>query len=165
MGARDSISLYINNLGFDGTSWKERLTATLKSWTVPVISIPSDNTKVAGTFQCGSGAAGSQACLQVKDQGGTVALQVNSDDSVNLGAGTTKSISSNTASNSDLNGTLTLAAGTQTYNFTGTYVSAPICTASDTTALNVVRVQTTTTVLTVTGTGTDVVYYICSGRN
>ncbi len=69
------------------------------------------------------------------------------------------------ATNTDLAGQLTLASGTITYTFAGPYTSAPICTASDTTAVAAVRVTTTTTALTIAGTGTDVINYACVGRN
>jgi hypothetical protein len=70
-----------------------------------------------------------------------------------------------TASNTDLAGTLTLSSGSASYSFTGTYASSPICTTSDVTALNPTKPVATTTTLTVTGTGTDVVNYICIARN
>ena len=74
-------------------------------------------------------------------------------------------IATGTASNTDLAGQLTLSTGTKTYTFVGTYVSAPICVATDVTALNPVQVSITTTVLTINGTGSDVVNYLCIGRN
>lgn len=76
-----------------------------------------------------------------------------------------KSIRSGNSGNTDLAGQITLAAGSGSFTFTGTYSSAPICTASDTTAANPVKVATTTTALTLTGTSTDVVNYVCLGRN
>ena len=75
------------------------------------------------------------------------------------------SIRTGVSTNTDLAGQLTLASGTVSYTFIGTYLSAPICTASDTTAIAAVRVTTTTTTLTIQGTGTDVVNYGCYGRN
>lgn len=51
------------------------------------------------------------------------------------------------------------------YTFTSTNLSAPVCVASDTTALNPVLVQVTKTGFTVTGTDNDSVNYICIGRN
>jgi len=81
---------------------------------------------------------------------------------LNSPQGVTKS---GTASNSDANGQVTLAAGSGSYSFTGTYSSAPICVAVDTTAANAVKVATTTSALTLTGTSTDVINYICSARN
>jgi hypothetical protein len=72
---------------------------------------------------------------------------------------------SNTASNSDLGGLVTLSTGAGTYTFAKTYTSAPICVATDTTTAAVVKASTTTTVLTLAGTGSDVIAYMCAGRN
>jgi hypothetical protein len=69
------------------------------------------------------------------------------------------------AANTDAAGTGTLTSGTFSYTFTGTYTSAPLCVASDTSAIAATRVQTTTTTLTVTGTATDVINYSCTARN
>jgi hypothetical protein len=69
------------------------------------------------------------------------------------------------ANNTDVAGQLTLTSGTATYSFSGQYTSAPICTASDTSAQSAVKVTTTATTLTLTGTGSDVINYICVGRN
>ena len=73
-------------------------------------------------------------------------------------------IATGTTSNTDFAGFITLSGGTGTYNFTATHVTAPVCTANDTTAVAAVQVSATATVLTVTGTGTDVISYICIGR-
>lgn len=67
--------------------------------------------------------------------------------------------------NTDTHGHLTLSAGSATYNFQSSYTTAPDCWATDNTATNAVKVSTTTTVLTITGTSTDVVSYGCHGRN
>ncbi len=74
-------------------------------------------------------------------------------------------VATGVASNTDLAGQLSLTAGTASYSFTGTYTSAPICTASDTSAQNAVKVATTATTLTLSGSGSDVINYICVGRN
>ena len=70
-----------------------------------------------------------------------------------------------TASSTDTASQLTMAGGTISYTFTGTYTSAPICTAADATAIAAVRGTTTATTLTIHGTGSDVVHYGCFGRN
>jgi hypothetical protein len=79
-------------------------------------------------------------------------------------AGST-SIATSTASNTDLAGQITLSSGSGSYTFTGTYTSAPICVVSDTSGLNAARPTITTTTLTINGTGSDVVNYICIARN
>lgn len=74
-------------------------------------------------------------------------------------------VATGNAANTDLAGQITLAAGTGSYTFSGSYGSAPVCTATDTSAAAAVRVQVSATTLTITGTGSDVVNYICVGRN
>lgn len=69
-----------------------------------------------------------------------------------------------TTNNTDQSGFITLVAGAATYTFSGTYVTAPVCTASDTTALALVKPTTTNTTLSITGTGTDVIAYSCTAR-
>lgn len=54
-------------------------------------------------------------------------------------------------------GTITLAVGTGT----ATVLSGEICTCTDTTAANVVQCAVSSTTLTATGTGTDVIAYTC----
>jgi hypothetical protein len=68
-----------------------------------------------------------------------------------------------TSANTDHRGHLTLALGTATYTFSNQFIYqvAPTCVATDTTTLAPVMASATTTVLTLTGTGTDVVNYIC----
>jgi hypothetical protein len=62
-------------------------------------------------------------------------------------------------------GTVALASGTATVTFPTAYNSAPVCTANDTSAIATVRVQTTTTALTLTqSSGTDTIAYICVGN-
>lgn len=57
--------------------------------------------------------------------------------------------------------TVTLSGGSGSYTFTNAYISAPICTATDTSAANPVRVTTSATAATVTGTSTDVIALSC----
>lgn len=59
-------------------------------------------------------------------------------------------------------GTVTLAAGAGSHTFTTGYLAAPVCTASDQTAANPVKVTSSTTAVTLAGTTTDVVTWICS---
>lgn len=69
-----------------------------------------------------------------------------------------------TTANSDLAGTITLSGGVGTYTFITTWTHAPVCTATDTTAVAAVQATATTGVLTINGTGTDSVNYICVAR-
>jgi hypothetical protein len=79
--------------------------------------------------------------------------------------GTSKGQHVNTqAANNDFAGTKTLAAGSGTVTFTRAYANAPVCVATDTTAVNAVQAATSTTALTLTGTSTDVIAYMCAGN-
>ena len=79
----------------------------------------------------------------------------------------TPAVNSGTSANTDLSGTLTLSGGTATYTFTQTYASHPACVASDETSISPLKVTyTSTTSVTFTASGaTDVIDYICHGRN
>lgn len=79
-------------------------------------------------------------------------------------AGTGSQLLTGTTSNTDVAGQLTLSSGTASYSFSGTYATAPICTAVDTTGTNSVSISVSTSALTITGTGTDTVNYLCIGR-
>lgn len=59
-------------------------------------------------------------------------------------------------------GTVTLSGGNGSHSFTTAYSSTPICTATDTTAVNAVRVTATTTTITFSGAGSDVIAWTCS---
>jgi len=73
-------------------------------------------------------------------------------------------LATGTSSNSDFAGQLTLSSGTATYSFTGLYTNPPVCTATDTTSVAATQVVVTASTLTVNGSGTDVVNYVCIGR-
>jgi hypothetical protein len=77
----------------------------------------------------------------------------------------TTSLRTATALNSDAAGQIVLSGGTGSFTFAGLYATPPVCTASDTSARNAVKVSTTNTGLIVTGTGADTINYICVGRN
>lgn len=66
--------------------------------------------------------------------------------------------------NGDLAGRMTLASGSGSHTFAHPFTSPPVCVAADTTAVNAVKVTTSTTSLTVVGTSGDVVNYICMGN-
>ena len=76
-------------------------------------------------------------------------------------------VASGVAGNTDLAGQCNLSSGglCSVIPFTQTYANPPICTCSDVTAANACRVQVTTTNLTISGTATHTVDYICIGRN
>lgn len=61
-------------------------------------------------------------------------------------------------------GTVTLASGAGTFAFPTAYSSAPVCTATDTTAANAVKVSATAAALSISGTGSDTVNFICAGN-
>lgn len=75
-----------------------------------------------------------------------------------------KGLRTGTSAQTDLAGTCTLGTNC-VITFTQTYTSAPVCVATDTTAAAAVKVVVTTTTATFTGTGTDVLNYVCVGRN
>jgi hypothetical protein len=68
------------------------------------------------------------------------------------------------SANGNLAGTGTLSGGTYTLTFNPAFTSAPVCVASDTTLASAVKVSTTSTALTVTGTASHVIAYICAGN-
>lgn len=76
-------------------------------------------------------------------------------------------IMSGVSTNTDAVGKVTLSSGSGTYSFIGTYTTAPMCMFRDiTTPANAVTTQTvSTTTITLAGTGTDVIGYICLGFN
>jgi hypothetical protein len=63
--------------------------------------------------------------------------------------------------NPNANGTATLSSGSATVTFAPTYLHAPICTANDLSHVNTVAATTTTATLSLFGTGSDTVSYIC----
>jgi hypothetical protein len=68
--------------------------------------------------------------------------------------------STGNAGNTDFAGQLALTGGTAAYTYFDTaHTVSPICIATDTTAVNAVRCSATATVLTLYGTGSDVVNY------
>jgi hypothetical protein len=59
---------------------------------------------------------------------------------------------------------VTLSAGAGTYTLVGTYLTSPVCQATDQTAAAAVKASATTTVVTLAGTGTDVISLSCVKR-
>jgi len=68
------------------------------------------------------------------------------------------------SANGNLAGSVALSGGAATVTFSPSFQSAPVCTASDTSGAHVVQASTTASGLSLTGTGTDVVAYICVGN-
>ncbi len=68
------------------------------------------------------------------------------------------------SANGNLAGRVSLSGGTATVTFSPSFNSAPVCTATDTSGGHVVQASTTASGLSLTGTGTDVVAYICAGN-
>jgi hypothetical protein len=61
-------------------------------------------------------------------------------------------------------GTATLASGSATVTFTPSYQVAPTCQCTDTTSAAAVKCTPTASSLSIAGTGTDVVSYVCEGN-
>lgn len=59
---------------------------------------------------------------------------------------------------------ITLATGTATWTYASAWTTAPLCVGTDTTAANPVKITTTATTATVTGTSSDVINVICMGN-
>ena len=80
----------------------------------------------------------------------------------------TRILQTGTTESTDLAGTCTAAAHSCSHTFTGTYSSHPICTASnETTGMSDVKVtyKGVTSVTFTTPGATDVIAFICIGRN
>jgi len=128
---------------------------------------PTATSVVPITAKCPAGAAATDSCGKIQDNTGADVLNCKQNGSCVIGSGSTKSLGSGIAGNSDLDGTLTMSGGTATYTFTGTYSSHPTCTASDETSIAAVKItySGTTSVTFTTAGATDVVDYHCLGRN
>lgn len=122
---------------------------------------------VAGATSLPGGISGATAITGATTVTGTLGTT----DNVTVGGTTlafTNGASEHVATgalNSDLSGFLHLSAGTATYTFAATYATNPICVATDTSALNPVKATASTTVLTITGTASDTVDYVCLAQN
>lgn len=77
-----------------------------------------------------------------------------------------KNLLTGVSTNTDLAGKITMSSGSGSYTFSGSYASAPICIVQDDTSFGGILTKTvTTTSLSVTAGTSDVVDYICMGRN
>ncbi len=77
-------------------------------------------------------------------------------------------LSTNTASNTDMAGLIALSGanpGVATFTFAKTYTTAPVCVASSATAAHAVWASASTTVLSLSGTTSESVNYVCVGLN
>ena len=82
------------------------------------------------------------------------------------GISQTPFVKSGFSSNTDLAGRLVVSNGSGTYTLTGTYSSAPNCVCADVAVpQNSCSVSESATVLKFAGTGTDMVKWVCVGRN
>lgn len=87
----------------------------------------------------------------------------NGGDSVNGGSVVTTKVLQYAAAG-DLAGTKTLSGGAGTVTFAAAYTAAPVCACTDQTAANAVKCSTSTSALTIAGTTTDVIAYVCIGN-
>lgn len=116
---------------------------------------------------CNASATGTQPCETVNNSSGAAVLSVQNNGQVAIGNGTTHNLGSNVSTNSDLDGTLTMSSGTNSYTFAGSYSIHPTCIASDETSIAAVKVtySGTTSVTFTTSGSSDVVDYHCLFRN
>lgn len=153
-----SISQYIATLG-DGTSWLERLTATLKTFKVPITT----NSQITSTLATGT------APLAIASTTSVANLTVSNHPKVQ-GCGTTTACSHSALTGGQIVfGQVALSAGLATVTGISpafTMSTTFQCTASDrTTAGNAANaVPASTNSITVRGTSTDVISYICVGN-
>jgi hypothetical protein len=78
---------------------------------------------------------------------------------------TAANLSTGSAANTDMAGSCTISGGSCSQPFTLVYSLAPICVATDTTAVNAVQVVASTTSVTINGTNGDVANYMCISRD
>jgi hypothetical protein len=102
--------------------------------------------------------------------GGVSGVQVGTGSTTLIKGGVGNNVS--TATNTDNRGTITLASGAGSYTFTqgpgaaGSWTSAPVCVFFDkTTSTNAVVATVTAASISLTGTGSDAVNYICWAGN
>lgn len=133
-------------------------TCTLGS-TCTIPAITPSGTPTTGFFPIftGSSAIGNSHL----DDGATTAGTITATEPISISG--TPSIFTGTTSPTPLAGKITLAAGIGHFTFPVAFTSAPYCTASDATAIAAVQVVSSTTQVAVSGTGTDVVNYLCIG--
>jgi hypothetical protein len=128
---------------------------------------PTGAAVVPITPSCNSGAGNTQSCFTANNSSGAAVLNAQNNGQVAIGNGTTHNLGSNVATNTDLDGTLTMSSGTNSYTFVGSYSVHPTCVASDETSIAAVKVTYTgTTSVTFTTSGSsDVIDYHCMYRN
>ncbi len=157
----DNSNVQVSSLGYGVIAGTSSVFFGPRNGTAPLYFITGSSPSVrAAMLSNGNWCFGNTTCSTQVSIGSSEQFKVSA-----AGVVTAPSVRSGVSTNTDLDGVLTLAGGTASYTFTGTYTTAPICVVSDTSALAASRPVVTTTTLTITGTGTDVVSYICTGRN
>jgi len=154
-GAPQAISFYIGNTG-DNSSYLERLTSSNKAFNVPVTT----NSQITSTVATGT------APLVVSSQTRVPNLTTGGNPSL-INCGTTTSCSNSLLLNGYVvKGSVALSAGSANIHGLPFTSTAFICVTGDnTTATNGSKmVETGNTTATATGTGTDVIAYICGGN-
>jgi hypothetical protein len=157
-GCAASISNYVANVG-DGASWLERLTASLKTFKVPVTT----NSQVTSTLSTGT------PPLVIASTTPVANLTVSNHPKVQ-NCGTTATCSANATTGGQIVfGTITLAAGSATLTGVSpafTNSTSFNCVANDKTnqANGVKAVPASGSSVTFTGTGSDIISYQCVGN-
>ena len=159
----------INSYQFDGTSWVNNATINFQPTSVATGILPTEiefrvmdtSGAMQDVFEVNWLQAKSFKSIEAV-QGITVNAKQLVDSNLNVTANSFGTHGGTT--NSDVSGAVSLSGGVGTYSFLGTYPNGPICTATDISAANAVQVTTSTTTLTLHGTGSDLIGYICMVR-
>ncbi len=129
--------------------------------------IYSGSVASAGNGAIQSSTIGSQITLTAQDIGGTAHwVATASTDGWTLAGRPipnviTEQFRNLVAVDADIIGTTTLSTGTKTITFAVSFTSAPVCIATDQTALNPVQAAPSNTAVVFTGTSSDVIAYHC----
>lgn len=150
---------YFTNNGQSGTSQQENYFLWVPGQTQ--IATASNSGSIKNTFNMTPTGTSFSQPVTVPT---LISGAINATGAVTVG-GTGHSIGTGTASNTDLAGKVTLSGGAATQALAGTYTTAPIVTCTDVTTAAAVKCVASTTAITFTGTGTDVINYILIGLN
>lgn len=153
------------NMKFDGVNQLASLSGYLYTGTAtPSVNVPLADTGVRlflNQTSLGSGATsiqGNGSAPQLIDETGNTIHALSADVTVTC-EGITDAFCQRTS------GTVTLSAGAGSHTFTTAYITAPVCTAVDTTSAAAVKATSSTTAITLAGTGTDVISWTCLPAN